>query len=95
MRRIVKGIGVLVPAVLLTATGCVATRNWVQETVGKRATEIDQRVTTVDTERRQDASRIDKQTQRLDGVEVSVRDGSQRLEGIGKQVQGLEAPWAR
>ena len=94
MRRIVKGIGVLVPAVLLTATGCVATRNWVQETVGKRATEIDQRVTTVDTERRQDAERIDKQVQqqvqRLDGVEVSVRDGSQRLEGIGKQVQGIE-----
>ena len=90
MRRIVKGIGVLVPAVLLTATGCVATRNWVEETVGKRATEIDQRVTTVDTERRQDAGRIDKQTQRLDGVEVSVREGSQRVEGIGKQVQGLE-----
>ena len=90
MRRIVKGIGVLVPAVLLTASGCVATRNWVQETVGKRATEIDQRVTTVDAERRQDSARVDKQVQRLDGVEVSVRDGSQRLDGIDKQVQGLE-----
>ena len=90
MRRIVKGIGVLVPAVLLTASGCVATRSWVQETVGKRATEIDQRVATVDGERRQDSARIDKQVQRLDGVEVSVRDGSQRLDGIGKQVQGLE-----
>jgi outer membrane protein OmpA-like peptidoglycan-associated protein len=90
MRRIVKGIGVLVPAVLLTASGCVATRGWVQETVGKRATEIDQKVTTVDAERRQDSTRLDKQTQRLDGVEVSVRDGSQRLDGIGKQVQGLE-----
>ena len=97
MRRIVKGVGVLVPAVLLTATGCVATRSWVQETVGKRATEIDHRVTTVDTERRQDAARleqqgqkIDQQVQRLEGVEVSVRDGSQRLEGIGRQVQGLE-----
>ena len=101
MRGIVKGIGVLVPAVLLTASGCVATRNWVQETVGKRATEIDQRVSTVDTERRQDAARLDQRTeqhsqkieqqvQRLDGVEVSVRDGSQRLDGIGRQVQGLE-----
>ena len=79
MRRIIKGIGVLVPAVLLTATGCVATRSWVQETVGKRATDIDQRVTTVDAERRQDSARIDTQTKRLDGVEVSVRDGSQRL----------------
>jgi outer membrane protein OmpA-like peptidoglycan-associated protein len=101
MRRIVTGIGVLIPVVLLTANGCVATRNWVQETVGKRTTEIDQRVSTVDTERRQDAARIDQrieqhgqkidqQVQRVDGVEVSVREGSQRLEGVGRQVQGLE-----
>jgi outer membrane protein OmpA-like peptidoglycan-associated protein len=101
MRRIVTGIGVLIPVVLLTANGCVATRNWVQETVGKRTTEIDQRVSTVDTERRQDAARIDQrieqhgqkidqQVQRVAGVEVSVREGSQRLEGVGRQVQGLE-----
>jgi len=94
MRGIVRGVGVLVPAVLLTATGCVATRNWVQETVGKRATEIDHRVTTVDTERRQDTARMEQraeqQAQRLEGVEVSVRDGSQRLDGLGRQVQGLE-----
>jgi outer membrane protein OmpA-like peptidoglycan-associated protein len=69
----------------------------VQETVGKRTTEIDQRVSTVDTERRQDAARIDQQgqkmdqqVQRLDGVEVSVREGFQRLEGMGRQVKGLE-----
>jgi outer membrane protein OmpA-like peptidoglycan-associated protein len=97
MRSIVKGIGVIIPAVLLTANGCVATRNWVQETVGKRTTEIDQRVSTVDAERRQDAARIDQQgqrleqsVQRLDGVEISVRDGSQKLDGLGRQVQGLE-----
>jgi outer membrane protein OmpA-like peptidoglycan-associated protein len=97
MRSIVKGIAVMVPAVLLTANGCVATRNWVQETVGKRTTEIDQRVSTVDAERRQDAARIDQQgqkidqsVQRLDGVEISVRDGSQKLDGLGRQVQGLE-----
>ena len=97
MRRIVKGIGVLIPVVLLTANGCVATRSWVQETVGKRTTEIDQRVSAVDTERRQDAARIDQhgqkidqQVQRIDGVEVSVREGSQRVDGLGRQVQGLE-----
>ena len=93
MRGIVKGIGVLVPAVLLT-TGCVATRSWVEENVGKRTTELDQRVTTVDTERRQEIARVEEraqqQGQRLEGVEVSVRDGSQRLDGIGRQVQGLE-----
>jgi outer membrane protein OmpA-like peptidoglycan-associated protein len=95
--RSVRTISVLIPAVLLTASGCVATRGWVQETVGKRATEIDQRVTVVDTERKQDAARIDQhgqkldqQTQRIDGVEVSVRDGAQRVDGLGRQVQGLE-----
>ena len=82
MRR-VYGIALVVPVVLLTANGCVATRNWVNETVGKRADEIDQRVVTVDTARRQDVKR-------LDGVEVSVREGSQRVDGLGKQVQGLE-----
>jgi outer membrane protein OmpA-like peptidoglycan-associated protein len=93
MRGIVKAIGVLAPAVLLT-TGCVATRSWVQETVGKRTAEIDQKVIAAETERRQDAARIDQraeqQGKRLEGVEVSVRDGSQRLDGLGQQVQGLE-----
>ena len=90
MRRSVIGIGVIFPAVLLTASGCVATRTWVQETIGKRTGAIDERVSAVDTERRQDAARINQQGQRLDGVEVSVRDGAQRLDGVGQRVQGLE-----
>jgi outer membrane protein OmpA-like peptidoglycan-associated protein len=88
------GIGVILPAVLLTANGCVATRDWVNESVGKRATEIDQRVTTVDGARRQDSARIDgqvqQQVQRLDGVEAHVKDGAQRIEGLGGKIQGLE-----
>ena len=86
MRRIMMSVGVLVPAVLLATSGCVATRNWVQETVGRRTTEIDQKVTTVATERRQDAARIDDQGKRLDGVEVSVRDGAQKLDSLTPQV---------
>ena len=82
MRRVYE-IALVLPVVLLTANACVATRNWVNETVGKRADDIDQRVATVDTARRQDVKR-------LDGVEVSVREGSQRVDGLGKQVQGLE-----
>ena len=88
------GFGMILPAVLLTVSGCVATRDWVNETVGKRATEIDQRVTTVDGERRQDAARIDgkvqQHVQRLDGVETQVKDGAQRMEGMGSKIQGLE-----
>ena len=100
MRQMV-GVGMILPAVLLTASGCVATRDWVNETVGKRTTEIDQRVATVDQrvatvdgERRQDAARIDgkvqQQVQRLDGVEAHVKEGAQRLEGMGPKIQGLE-----
>ena len=89
MRRVYQ-IALVLPVVLLTANACVATRNWVNETVGKRADEIDQRVVTVDTARRQDATRIDQHGQRLGGVEVSVREGSQRVDGLGRQVQGLE-----
>jgi outer membrane protein OmpA-like peptidoglycan-associated protein len=87
MRGRSTSIAVLLPGVLLIATGCVATRGWVQETVGQRAAEIDQRVSTVDTERRQDATRIAQQGQRLEGVETSVRDGSRRLEGVEVSVR--------
>lgn len=93
MRQMI-GIGVIFPAVLLTASGCVATRDWVNQTAGRRATEIDQRVTTVDGARRQDSARIDgqvqQQVQRLDGVETHVKDGAQRIEGLGGKIQGLE-----
>ena len=89
MRQFVYGISVTLPALFLV-TGCVATRTWVEETVGKRTTvidrrttEIDQRVTTVDKERRQDSGRIDQQMQR-------VEQQGERLDGLGRQVQGLE-----
>jgi outer membrane protein OmpA-like peptidoglycan-associated protein len=75
MRQFVYGIGVTLP-VLFLVTGCVATRSWVEETVGKRTAEIDQRVATVDSERRQDSGRINEQGQRVDGLD--------------RQVQGLE-----
>jgi outer membrane protein OmpA-like peptidoglycan-associated protein len=83
-------IGVLLPAVVLVATGCVATRDWVQQTLGQRTSEIDRRVSAVDTERRQETARIDQQVRdgarRLEGVEVSVREGRQRLDGLGDDV---------
>ena len=86
MRQFIHGIGVTLPALLLI-TGCVATRTWVEETLGKRTTEIDQRVATVDSERRQDAGRIG---QRIDEQTQRVEQQGQRLDGLGRQVQGLE-----
>jgi outer membrane protein OmpA-like peptidoglycan-associated protein len=47
MRRIVTWSAPLVLAAVAT-TGCVATKDWVNETLGKRQTQIDQRFTTVD-----------------------------------------------
>jgi len=91
MRRgSVVRIGVLLPSVLVMATGCVATRGWVQQTLGQKASEIDQRVSTVDNERKQEAARIDQQVRdgarRLEGVEVSVREGGQKLDTLGQDV---------
>ena len=80
MRR-VYGIALVLPVVLLTANGCVATRNWVNETVGKRADEIDQRVAIVDTARRQDVTRLDQHGQRLEGVEVSLSEAKATAKG--------------
>ena len=93
MRHMVR-VGMILSAVLMTAAGCVATRDWVNETVGKRAAEIDERVTTVDAGRRQDAARLDgrvqQQVQRLDGVDTQVKDGAQRMDGMGAKIQGVE-----
>lgn len=88
MRGRSTSITVLLPGVLLIATGCVATRGWVNETLGQRASEIDQRVAAVDSERRQDAARAG---QRIDGVESSVRQGAQRLEGVEVSVRESSA----
>jgi outer membrane protein OmpA-like peptidoglycan-associated protein len=90
MRGSAVRIGVLLPSVLVMAAGCVATRGWVQQTLGQRASEIDQRVSAVDSERKQEAARLDQQvregTKRLEGVEVSVRDSGQRLDTMGQDV---------
>jgi outer membrane protein OmpA-like peptidoglycan-associated protein len=81
---------VLLPGIFVMATGCVATRDWVQQTLGQRTSEIDQRVSAVDADRRQDTARIDQQVReggrRLEGVEVSVRESRQRLDGLGEDV---------
>jgi len=83
-------IGVLLPSVLVLVTGCVATRGWVEKTLGQKTSEIDQRVSAVDSERKQEAARLDQQVRegakRLDGVEVSVRDSGQKLDTLGQDV---------
>jgi outer membrane protein OmpA-like peptidoglycan-associated protein len=76
MRQAVK-MGVVLPAVMLLASGCIATRGWVNELVGKKEVETDQKVTAVDqkvTEVDQKATtesrRID---QKVDGVDGRLK----------------------
>ena len=50
MRGKMATVVVLLPGVMLITAGCVATRSWVEKTLGQRTSEIDQRVSAVDTD---------------------------------------------
>jgi outer membrane protein OmpA-like peptidoglycan-associated protein len=69
---------VVVPAVLLLASGC-ATKNWVKEHVGHREAEIDQRVGT-----RVGAveGRLGEEAQRVTRVEGQLGEATQRLGAV-------------
>ena len=68
-------IAVLLPAVLILASGC-ATKGWVRETLDKKEAEIDQRVAVVG--------------QRVDTVDGRVTQESERIQGVGSRVTTLE-----
>jgi outer membrane protein OmpA-like peptidoglycan-associated protein len=70
MRQAVK-LGVVLPAVMLLASGCVATRGWVTEMVGKKEVEIDQRVAAVDKKATEENQRVD---QKVDGVDTRLTE---------------------
>lgn len=95
MRRTI-GIGLMLPAVLMSASGCVATRDWVRETVGRRTNEIDQRVTAVDEQRKQDAV---QHRQYVEGVESRLNtkvDGVEQLaKGAGARADEVDARLTR
>jgi outer membrane protein OmpA-like peptidoglycan-associated protein len=80
MRQLVT-LGVMLPAVILLASGCVATRGWVTEHVGKKEVEIDgkvdqkvagveQKVAGVDKRLTEESQRVD---QRVDGVDGRLK----------------------
>jgi outer membrane protein OmpA-like peptidoglycan-associated protein len=69
MRQVLK-VGVVLSAVMLLASGCIATRGWVTEHVGKKEVEIDQKVTGVDKRLSAENQRVD---QKLDGVDSRLK----------------------
>ena len=70
MRQVVR-LGVILPAVMLLASGCLATRNWVNEQVGQKELAIDQKtdqkVAGVDRRLTEENQRLDQKVAGVDG----------------------------
>src|SRR5438093_11326937 len=62
-------------------SGCVATRNWVTETVNKKEVEIDQKIGGVD-------SKVAAQSQRVDGVDTRLKTAEGGLVETGQVAKG-------
>jgi outer membrane protein OmpA-like peptidoglycan-associated protein len=75
-------MGTLTPVLLFLTVGC-ATKGWVQETVGAKETQINQRLDTVE-------GRIGQEGQRVDTLEGRVGDNAQRIDGMNSQVKSLQ-----
>jgi outer membrane protein OmpA-like peptidoglycan-associated protein len=84
MRQAV-GVGVVLPAVMLLASGCVATRAWVTEHVGKKEVAIDQRVAGVDKKLTEETQRVD---QKVDGVDTKLTQTSEVARGARERADG-------
>jgi len=69
MRQALK-LGLVLPAVMLLASGCVATRDWVRDHVGKTEVAMDQKVAAVDQKAAAESQRVD---QKVDGVEGRLK----------------------
>jgi outer membrane protein OmpA-like peptidoglycan-associated protein len=85
MRQVAR-IGVLLPAMLIVVSGC-ATKSWVQEELGRRDAELNQRIAKVGDQAAEETQRVDK---RVEGVEGRVTEETQKVDGIGSRVGTLE-----
>src|SRR6266446_5581756 len=74
-------VGLVLPAVALMVSGCVATRNWVTEHVNKKEVEIDQKIGGVD-------SKVATQSQRVDGVDTRLKTAEGGLVETGQVAKG-------
>src|SRR5436309_12231783 len=74
-------VGLVLPAVALMVSGCVATRSWVTEHVNKKEVESDQKVGGVD-------SKVAAQSQRVDGVDTRLKTAEGGLVETGQVARG-------
>ncbi len=87
MRQVVR-LGVVLPAVMLLASGCVATRGWVTEMVGKKEVEIDQKVAGVDKRLTDENQRVD---QKEEGVDTRLKTAEGTLTQTSETARGAYA----
>ncbi len=73
---------VWVAGIVLIMTGC-ATKDFVNETISKQRTEVDQRIDKVE-------GQVGESSQRLGSVEGKVTDQGQRVEAVGSRVGAVE-----
>jgi len=74
-------VGLVLKAVALMVSGCVATRTWVTEHVSKKEVEIDQKIGGVD-------SKVAAQSQRVDGVDTRLKTAEGGLVETGQVAKG-------
>ena len=77
----VSRIGVLLPALLIVASGC-ATKGWVREELTKQQTEMAQRVGQVDERVGSETERVDKRVDSVEGRVSQEAGGGLRGRGM-------------
>jgi outer membrane protein OmpA-like peptidoglycan-associated protein len=80
-------MGVVLPAVMLLASGCVATRGWVREHVGKTEVEMDKKVSAVDQKATAETQRVD---QKVDGVDGRLKTAEGTLTETSATAKGAK-----
>ena len=86
MRQAVT-MGMVLPAVMLLASGCVATRDWVREHVGKTEVEMDKKVAAVDQKAAAENQRVD---QKVDGVDGRLKTAEGTLTETSATAKGAK-----
>jgi outer membrane protein OmpA-like peptidoglycan-associated protein len=87
MRQALK-LGLVLPAVMLLASGCVATRDWVREHVGKTEVAMDQKVSAVDQKAATENQRLD---QKVDGVDGRLTETTATAKGARERADSAQA----
>jgi outer membrane protein OmpA-like peptidoglycan-associated protein len=87
MRQALK-LGLVLPAVMLLASGCVATRDWVREHVGRTEVAMDQKVSAVDQKAAAENQRLD---QKVDGVDGRLTETTATAKGARERADSAQA----